>query len=172
METSTFPPPTSHGETVPKVHHPGDRALVWIAAYNFSKGLLMFTLALGFLGLLHRDVDAVVGNWLGAHGVSLENAHVVALLARLDLVTDHQLLVLSGVTFVFGGVFITEGVGLFFKKRWAEFLTIAVTASFVPVELFESVKHFGPVKFILLIVNVAIVCCLIWILKKNPRTTK
>ncbi|MGB8165949.1 MAG: DUF2127 domain-containing protein, partial [Chthoniobacteraceae bacterium] len=102
-------------------------------------------------------------------GVSLENVHVVALLARLDLVTDKQLRVLSGVTFLFSGIFIIEGIGLFLKKRWAEYLTIVVTASFIPVEVFESVKHFGPAKFILLIVNVTIVCCLLWILKANAK---
>ena len=143
---------------------------MWIAGYNLVKGLLLLTLALGFLGFLHKDVDTIVGNWLSSLGVSLENGHVVALLARLDLVTDNQLRVLSSITFLFAGVFITEGVGLFFKQRWAEYLTIVVTASFIPVELFESFKHFGPAKFILLIVNVAIVCCLVWILKKNPRS--
>ena len=144
---------------------------MWIAGYNFGKGLLLLTLALGLLGFLHRDVDAIVGTWLNSLGVSLENVHVVALLARLDLVTDHQLRVLSGVTFLLSGVFVTEGIGLFFRQRWAEYLTIAVTASFIPVELFESFKHFGPAKFLLLIVNVVIVCCLLWILKKNPKPT-
>ena len=140
---------------------------MWIATYNFTKGMLLLTLALGLLGLLHKDVDTIVGNWISALGVSLENVHVVALLARLDLVTDNQLWVLSGVTFLLGGVFATEGIGLFFKQRWAEYLTIVVTASFIPVELFEMWKHFGAGKLILLLVNVAIVACLVWILRKN-----
>ena len=143
---------------------------MWIAGYNLGKGLLLFTIALGLLGFLHTDVDAIVGHWISALGISLENEHVAVLLARLDVVTDNQLRLLSGVTFLFAGVFVTEGIGLFFKQRWAEYLTIIVTASFIPVELFESIKHFGPAKFVLLIVNTAIVCCLLWILKKNPKT--
>lgn len=142
---------------------------MWIAGYNLVKGLVLFILALGFLGFLHKDVDTIVGHWFSSLGVSDENVHVVALLARLDLVTDNQLRALSGVTFLFAGVFVTEGLGLFFKQRWAEYLTIVVTASFIPVEVFESVKRFGPGKFVLLIVNVAIVWCLLWILKKNPK---
>ena len=142
---------------------------MWIASYNLGKGLLLFTIALGLLGFLHKDVDTIVGHWISALGISLENEHVAALLARLDLVTDHQLRVLSGITFLFAGLFITEGVGLFFKQRWAEYLTIIVTASFIPVELYENVRHFGPAKFILLIVNTVIVCSLLWILKKNAK---
>ena len=170
LETIIPPPQTDAGDSAPRVRHPGDRPLMWIAGYNLAKGLLLLTLALGLLGFLHRDVDVITGRWLASLGVSLENVHVVALLARLDLVTDHQLRVLSSVTFLLGGVFVTEGIGLFFKQRWAEYLTIVVTALFVPVELFESFKHFGTAKLILLVVNVTIVCCLLWILKKNPKT--
>lgn len=168
LETSTLPlhPPA---RTVTKVRHPGDRTLKWIAGYNLGKGLLLLTVALGLLGFLHRDVDQIVGHWLSELGVNLENVHVAVFLARLDVVTDNQLRLFSGVTFVFAAVFITEGIGLFFRQRWAEYLTIIVTASFIPVEIFESIKHFGPAKLILLIVNTAIVCCLLWILKKNPK---
>ena len=169
LETSIRPPQTDSGKSATRFRHAGDRPLMWIASYNLGKGLLLLTLALGLLGFLHRDVDEIVGNWLGWLGVSLENEHVVALLARLDLVTDHQLRILSCVTFSLSGVFVTEGIGLFFKQRWAEYLTVAVTASFIPVELFESLKHFGPGKFILLIVNVATVACLLWILKRNAK---
>ena len=146
--------------------------MLWIAGYNLTKGIVFLILALGVLGFLHKDVDQIIGRWISSLGVSLENVHVAALLARLDLVTDHQLRVLSGITFLFSGLFIMEGVGLFFRKRWAEYLTIVVTASFIPVELFESIKNFGPAKFILLIMNVVIVGCLLWILKKNPKSTK
>ncbi len=142
---------------------------MWIASYNLGKGLLLLILALSLLGFLHKDVDGIVGGWLSALGVSLENQHVAALLARLDVITDHQLRVLSGITSLFAAVFITEGVGLFFKQRWAEYLTVVFTASFIPVEIFECLKHFGPAKFILLVVNTVIVYSLIWILRKNAN---
>ena len=168
----TFSPASTTIPEASKTVHPGDRALRWIAGYNLAKGIVFMILALGFLGFLHKDVDQIVGQWLISFGISLENVHVAALLARLDLVTDRQLEVLSSITFLLAGVFVTEGVGLCFRQRWAEYLTVIVTASFIPVELFESIKRFGPAKFILLVVNVAIVGCLLWILKKNPKSTK
>src|SRR6266568_4733509 len=86
-------------ENVVATHVPGDRALNWIAGYNLAKGALFLIIALSFLGFLHKDVDAIVGNWISWLGVSLENEHVAALLARLDLVTDKQLWVASGGAF-------------------------------------------------------------------------
>ena len=163
------PPQETVNETVVVTHVPGERALNWIAGYNLAKGTLFFILALSFLGFLHKDVDTIVGHWLSLLGVSLENEHVVALLARLDLVTDKELKVLSGVTFLFGGVFVTEGIGLFFKQRWAEFLTVVITASFIPIEVFESFKHFGPIKFVLLVVNIVIVWVLVRLLVRQSH---
>jgi uncharacterized membrane protein (DUF2068 family) len=152
--------------------HRGDRALRWIAGYNLGKGVLFLTLALGFLGFLHKDVDQIVGHWISSLGLSLENEHVAALLARLDVVTDKELKVLSGGTFVLAGVFVTEGIGLFLKQRWAEFLTVVVTASFIPVEIFEAFKHVGPAKLLLLAVNVAIVWFLVRMLRQDAKASR
>jgi uncharacterized membrane protein (DUF2068 family) len=155
--------------TEQKIHHPGDRTLMWIASYNLGKGLLFLIISLSLLGFLHKDVDAIVGHWLVNLGFDLENQHVAKLLARLDLVTDHQIRLVIGVTSLFSVVFITEGVGLFLRQRWAEYLTVVFTASFIPVEIYEIFRHVGPIKIVLLIVNVVIVSSLLWILKKNPR---
>lgn len=167
METSTQPLQSDRAIILHPAPHPPPRSLRWIAAYNLAKGLLLLFLALGFLGFLHKDVDTIVGNWLSACGVSLENEHVAALLSRLDSVTDRQLARLSFITSLFAAVFITEGIGLFFKQRWAEYLTVVVTASFIPVEIFESCKHFGPAKLFLLVVNTAIVWILVRILREG-----
>ena len=145
------------------------RCLRWIAGYNLLKGLLLLALAIGLLGLLHKDVDAIVGNWIALLGLDLENRHIAALLARLDLVTDKQVGQLSKLAFLFSAIFLTEGFGLFFNQRWAKFLTVIVTASFIPIELFETLHLFGWGKLILLVLNTAIVALLIGMLRKELR---
>ena len=62
----------------------------------------------------------------------------------------------------YAAVFLVEGVGLLFRKRWAEWLTVGVTASFVPVEVYEMVHRFGIGKVIALVLNIAIVAYLVW----------
>ena len=46
----------------------------------------------------------------------------------------------SGLTFAYSALFLVEGTGLFFEKRWAEYLTIVATVSFIPVEIYELLK--------------------------------
>jgi uncharacterized membrane protein (DUF2068 family) len=55
-----------------------------------------------------------------------------------------------------------EAVGLWFQKRWAEYLTFIVTTSFVPLEVYELIHKFTPFKVFALIVNTAIVVYLLY----------
>lgn len=146
-----------------------DRYLRWIGLLNLGKGLLLCLLAAGFLGLLHKDVDGIVGNWMSLLGFNMENRHVVAFLARLDKVTDRQLAEWSGVTFAVAGVFVTEGTGLLMRQEWAKYLTVCVTGSLIPVEIFEVLRHFGWLKVGVLVVNIVVVAFLIMSLIREKR---
>ena len=55
-----------------------------------------------------------------------------------------------------------EAIGLWWQKRWAEYLTLIATALFIPLEVYEIVHKGSPLKVIALIVNVAIVVYLLY----------
>jgi uncharacterized membrane protein (DUF2068 family) len=57
---------------------------------------------------------------------------------------------------------LVEAVGLWFAKRWAEYLTLIATAAFLPLEVYELIKSLSPLKFIALGVNLAIVVYLLY----------
>ncbi|EDY17734.1 membrane protein-like protein [Chthoniobacter flavus Ellin428] len=149
-----------------------DRYLRVIAIYTVGKGLLLCLLAIGFLGFLHKDVDMIVGNWMSLLGFNMENRHVIAILARLDKVTDKQLRELSGITFAVAGVFLTQGSGLLLRQQWAKYLTVSVTSALIPVEIVELFRHFGWIKVGVLAVNIAIVAFLVVSLVREKRRTQ
>jgi len=146
-----------------------DRYLRWIGWLSLGKCGLLVLLAIGLLGFLHRDVDVIVGNWLNLLGMNMENRHIVRLLARLDRVTDKQLAQWSGITFAIAGVYAAEGAGLLLRQHWAKYLTIIATSAFIPIEIKESIKHFGWGKFTLLAMNVLVVAYLIISLMREKR---
>src|SRR5205823_6950704 len=55
-----------------------------------------------------------------------------------------------------------EAVGLWFQKRWAEYLTFIATTALLPLEVYELTKTVSPFKVIALIVNLAIVVYLLF----------
>ena len=49
-----------------------------------------------------------------------------------------------------------EAVGLWWQKRWAEYLTFIATCVFLPYEIWELTKSISPLKIIALVINLAI----------------
>jgi uncharacterized membrane protein (DUF2068 family) len=47
-------------------------------------------------------------------------------------------------------------------KRWAEYLTLIVTASFLPLEVYELSERFSVLKVITFVINVAVVVYLLY----------
>jgi uncharacterized membrane protein (DUF2068 family) len=50
----------------------------------------------------------------------------------------------------------TEAVGLWYAKRWAEYLTLIATIVFIPYEIYELTRGVTTFKLVLFIINVAI----------------
>ena len=45
------------------------------------------------------------------------------------------------VTLTYAAVFAVEGVGLWMRRRWAEWLTTIITASLIPLEVWELIQQ-------------------------------
>ncbi len=142
--------------------------LVIIGIYHILKGLLFLAVGLGALRLMHRDVAASAIHLINALRVDPGNFFIHHLLAKLANVDDHVLRELSIGTFFYSALSLTEGVGLILRKRWAEYFTTILTASFIPLELYEIYHHSKLIKIVILLVNIAILVYLIWELRR-PR---
>ena len=55
-----------------------------------------------------------------------------------------------------------EAVGLWYQRRWAEYLTFLVTASLLPLEVYELANRLSPLKILAFIINVAVVAYLLY----------
>jgi uncharacterized membrane protein (DUF2068 family) len=139
----------------------GSRGLLFIAAYKLMKGLGLLALGIGVLRLLHKDVAAEIAQWLDVLRVDPHNHYIQKLLENLGMVDDRKLKALSIGTFFYSALFLTEGVGLALRKRWAEYLTIISTASLLPLEVYEIAKGASPAKILVLLANIAIVVYLV-----------
>jgi uncharacterized membrane protein (DUF2068 family) len=146
------------------------RGLYVIAAFKIVKGLALFALGVGALRLLHKDVAAEFERWINLLPIDPHNHYMHELLTRLGILDDRRLRELSFGTFFYSALLLTEGIGLAFRKRWAEYFTIIVTSSLLPLEVFEIVRHATAPRFILLLVNIAVVVYLVLELRRHPKS--
>jgi uncharacterized membrane protein (DUF2068 family) len=103
-------------------------------------------------GRLARVIEHAIG-WSGGAAGRETIMHLVGRLASVPSSTARHLGLFA---FAYAAVFLVEGIGLLARRRWAEWLTVAVTASLVPLEIYELVRRPGPGKVVALILNVAI----------------
>jgi uncharacterized membrane protein (DUF2068 family) len=140
-----------------------------IAVFKFIKGALLLALAFGALSLLHKDVAAQVEHWLDQLRIDPDNQFIGALLRKLQLVHTKELKELSALGAAYAGLFLTEGSGLLFGKRWAEWLTIVATSSLMPFEVYELVQKFTAVRLVALLANAAVVLFLIYRVRQKEK---
>ena len=147
--------------------HP--RGLWLIAAFKFFKGLALLAVGIGTLNLIHKNVAAQIEEWIELLQVDPQNHYIHRILEKLSKLDARRLKELSVGTFFYSALFLTEGIGLGLRKRWAEYLTIVSTSLFIPLEVYELAKRGTPMKGILLLVNAAIVAYLVKELRRNTR---
>ena len=126
--------------------------LMLIALYKALQALLFIGLGVAVLNLRHKDLDEIIGH-LGDFLRSPESRFVNFLYDRAPLINDPLLRRIGALAFSYAGLSLAEGIGLFLEKAWGEYLTLAITASFLPLEIFEIVHRLTWVRVGLLVVN-------------------
>lgn len=78
----------------------------------------------------------------------------------------------SAITLFYSALSFAMGIGLWLEKRWAEYLTAFVAASFIPFELDELLRHFRGMTDLILTINIVTVIYLIGKLREGRGTSR
>jgi uncharacterized membrane protein (DUF2068 family) len=132
-----------------------------IALYKLLKVLLLLALAYGEVRLSDASLTAKLVTWASARPLGLEHKVVTWLLEWFSGFSATRVHALRMVTLAYAAVFAIEGIGLWMRKRWAEWMTTIITASLIPLELWELFNRPNIGKAAVFIANVAIVVILI-----------
>jgi uncharacterized membrane protein (DUF2068 family) len=128
-----------------------------LAIVKFLKGFLLLIVAFKLLTLLNKDVDQWFADFIASHRIDPENKIVHSIIEKLAGVDNKQLVMFSVGSFLYSALQLTEGIGLWLQKRWAEFLTVIATSLLIPLEIYEIYEKFTWLRVTALIVNLFIV---------------
>jgi uncharacterized membrane protein (DUF2068 family) len=146
-----------------------DRWLITIGAFKILEGTFFVLLGFGVVRLLHRDVGDLLLRLALALRIDPESRFVNLLLDQVQLLTPHKIRLIGAGIFLKAILDFVEGIGLAMEKTWAEWLTIGLTASFLPWEIFEIVRHFTWVKVGVTLLNVLVLLYLLWVQQLRLR---
>jgi uncharacterized membrane protein (DUF2068 family) len=144
-----------------------DRGLLLIGLFKLAKAIFFFGIGVGAIHLLHKDLEDEVMRLALRFRFDPESRFVSLLLDKVDLIDAHRLRQISVATFGYSALALTEGVGLLLEKVWAEYLTLILTISFLPWELYELARRPDWFRLSLLLINLAVLAYLVWLLRRK-----
>ncbi|MGA9859920.1 MAG: DUF2127 domain-containing protein [Solirubrobacteraceae bacterium] len=139
-----------------------DRLVHFIVLGLLGGGVLLFAADRSSLhDAFYRVLTALQG---GVAGGPVQSTGHVGILGELDKLFAYRIGTLRevGVALLAYGVLEgVEAVGLWFAKRWAEYLTFVATTLLLPLEVYEIVNGGTPLKVIGFLINLAVVVYLL-----------
>lgn len=157
-------------QTAPKPHR--NRWLILIAIFKLAQATLFILIGVGALRLLHKDVGDLLQNLVDHLRFNPESQLVIFVLHKALLVDDHLLRQISAVVFIYAGLGLIEGIGLYMEKTWAEYMTLFITTSFLPWEVFEVIRKTTLIRGGLLVINTLVFFYLIKMVVDRAKRPK
>jgi uncharacterized membrane protein (DUF2068 family) len=154
--SSSASSPTSRATSATR-RFQGNRWLVLIGVGKLLKAVLFVALGFGALRLVHKDLVAVVSQWILDLRFDPESRFVNLILDKVSLISPHRMRLISYGIFLYAAVDTLEGTGLILGKAWAEYLTLILTASLLPWELYELIHKPNWPKVAFALANAAVV---------------
>lgn len=132
-----------------------NRYLAVLAVFRMVKAAALFAAGIGALRLPR------VAQWIARLPFAGDHEMVQRALVFLTHLPPKRAGLVAAAAFSYGAVMAVEGVGLWMQKQWAEWLTIAVTASFIPFEVIEIARRATGPRIAMLVINLAILAYLV-----------
>jgi uncharacterized membrane protein (DUF2068 family) len=143
------------------------RFLKLIAIFKILQGVLLLALGFSLFFLNSRTLWLEqISDWADEELLLHHSRAVLYLLNKLqDVLAEGALRATALLAFFYTAILFTEGFGVYFQKRWAEFLMVFATGALIPLEV-RHVWHRPSVTAItILVVN----CFIVWFLYRILR---
>lgn len=137
------------------------RLLRLIAVFKVLKASALIAGGVAALRLIHADIGTVLERGVMKLGLNPGSALLNHAIQKVCEIPQDRIWLLGALSFIYAGLFLTEGIGLWLAKRWGEWVTVIITGSLVPIELYECIFRGDALKALILIANIAIVIYLI-----------
>jgi uncharacterized membrane protein (DUF2068 family) len=159
-----FPFPTRTGGPQPR-----NRVLLLIAVYKFLHAMLFYAIGMGAHHLLHKNIADQIELFARHLRFNPESRLIIFILQKSSLINGPVLERISLVAYGYATLTLIEGTGLYLEKAWGEFLTLAITASFLPWEILEIFRRLTWLRVGLLTINILVFVYLLQLVLARAR---
>jgi len=138
-----------------------DRLLPWIAAERAFRAVVLLAVGIVLVTHPHANWASDVASFARRLGLDPKENWIQRIINDVSKIHANQDLVFGAAAIAYGVLEGAEAYGLFTRRRWGEWLTVAATSLLFIPEIWELMKSTTLLKVGAVIVNLAIVLYLL-----------
>jgi uncharacterized membrane protein (DUF2068 family) len=135
-----------------------ERAIHVLVLSGLAVAVFVF---IGHRQTVKHDYIVIINGLFGSSSSSKSPKGILGDFRHLFVISPSHLYDIGFLLVAYATLEAFEMVGLWFAKRWAEYLTFLATLLFVPLEVYELYTGFSSLKVVIFILNMAIVIYLL-----------
>jgi uncharacterized membrane protein (DUF2068 family) len=138
---------------------------------KLASAVLLAAAGLGVFHLVNKDLGEVAERFVSRLHLDPENHLIQPIISQVSGLDRKRLEAIGAGTLFYAVLHAIEGTGLLLRRNWAGYLTVIITGSLLPVELYEVARKTTAVRVAVLLANLAILIYLIVKLIQERRAT-
>ena len=143
-----------------------------IAVLEMAKAAVVLIAGFGLLSALHHGAAQVAEDLARQMHLNPAKGYPRIFIDLANDTSNSQLRLLAAGAFGYAAMRGVEAFGLWRRRRWAEWFSVASGAVYVPIELAEIARGFTWVKLAMLLVNLGIVAYMAYALRVSRQTPR
>ena len=135
--------------------------LRWVAAFEAAKGILVLAVASAAFEFVHMVGAQKMAEQLVSHfHLNPASRYPRIFLEAASHLNNIHLLALGLSALAYAVIRLAEAYGLWYGRRWAWILGMMSAGLYLPVEIFELIKHVNAAELLVFTVNILILVVL------------
>jgi uncharacterized membrane protein (DUF2068 family) len=127
------------------------------AVFECVKGVVVLAAGCGAVALVHRDLQAIAEEMVASLHLNPASRYPQIFLDAAQSLTDARLWTLAAMAFAYAALRLAEGWGLWWERRWAEWLAVVSGGIYIPIEVYEVARRPTLIHLVLTLGNVGVV---------------
>ena len=128
-----------------------------IAVFETIKGMLGLAAAIAILTITHKDISDLAERAMNAVHMNPDSRVADWIFNATDRATPRGLMMIAIGGFAYALIRFAEAYGLWHAKVWAEWFALISGCLYLPLEIFELLKHANWFKWSVLVINLIVV---------------
>lgn len=142
-----------------------------VAAFEALKGAIVLIAGFGLARLIRGDVQQAAEDLVERLHLDPAKKFPRIFLDLAANLSDGQLWALAALAMAYAALRFVEAYGLWFARRWGEWVAVLSGGIYVPVEIYELSRGFSAIKLAALVLN-ALVVAYMWHLLRRREVAR